>query len=159
MKEFPIEMIKRENAHGINSENIQDYLFQRWPMLLIDKIVDYEPGEWAIGLHAVSRNELFFLGHYPDNPIMPGSMILEGLTQTAEIILSSAGIISSSKGGVLFAGADKLRFYRPVRPGDIIKYYCILEDDRFGVYKISGTGKVNDEICISGAMSFVPIKE
>ena len=153
--ELPQENLNRINPKAVEPQDISDYLLQRWPMLLIDSIIDHEPGKWAIGIHAASRNESFFTGHYPDNPIMPGTMMLEAMSQVATFILTSGGLVGIKHGaGLLFAGVDKLRFFRVVRPGETILFHCALMDDRMGIYKITGNGRVNGEMCISATMSF-----
>ena len=73
----------RENANSLTSEEIGAILPHRYPFALVDRILDYEPGQWAIGRKCVTRNEEFFCGHFPGQPVMPGVLILEALAQTA----------------------------------------------------------------------------
>ena len=72
----------RENANSLTSEDIAAILPHRYPFALVDRILDYEPGQWAIGRKCVTRNEEFFCGHFPGQPVMPGVLILEALAQT-----------------------------------------------------------------------------
>lgn len=98
------------------TEQLMEILPHRYPFLLVDRIIDYAPGERAVGLKNVSINEPFFQGHFPDRPIMPGVLIVEALAQVGGIVLmkmpDAAGRLA------LFAGIDKVRFRRQVVPGD-----------------------------------------
>ena len=75
----------REHANSLTSEDIAAILPHRYPFALVDRILDYEPGQWAIGRKCVTRNEEFFCGHFPGQPVMPGVLILEALAQTGAV--------------------------------------------------------------------------
>lgn len=101
---------------NLDIRDIQKTLPHRYPFLLVDQILELEPGERVQGLKNVTANEPYFQGHFPGNPIMPGVLILEAMAQVGAI-----GVLSmpENKGKLgLFAGADKVRFRKPVRPGD-----------------------------------------
>ncbi len=101
---------------NLDIRDIQKILPHRYPFLLVDQILELEPGERVQGLKNVTANEPYFQGHFPGNPIMPGVLILEAMAQVGAI-----GVLSmpENKGKLgLFAGADKVKFRKPVRPGD-----------------------------------------
>ena len=80
----------RENANTLSSVQIAEILPHRYPFALVDRILDYEPGQWAIGRKCVTRNEEFFNGHFPAQPVMPGVLLLEALAQTGAVAAGTA---------------------------------------------------------------------
>ena len=106
----------------LNSSEIQKILPHRYPFLMVDKIIECEPGIKATGIKCVSANEMQFLGHFPNKPIMPGVLIIEALAQTGAVALLSE---SGNEGKiVLFGGIRSARFKRKVVPGDVITLSC-----------------------------------
>ena len=103
----------------LDIRRIQDLLPHRYPFLLIDRIIEMEPRERIVGIKNVTMNEPFFQGHFPGNPVMPGVLILEAMGQAAAFLFLS----EENMGGrfVYFAGADRVRFRRPVVPGDQLR--------------------------------------
>lgn len=103
----------------LNKNEIKQIIPQREPFLMIDEVEEYVPGESAIAYKHVSEDELYFKGHFPGNPIMPGVLITESLAQTGAIAILS---LETNKGrNALFAGIDKMRFKKQVVPGDVLK--------------------------------------
>jgi 3-hydroxyacyl-[acyl-carrier-protein] dehydratase len=98
------------------ADQILQILPHRYPFLLVDRIIEFVPGERAVGLKNVSVNEPFFQGHFPGRPIMPGVLIVEAMAQVGGVVLTKM----PDAGGrlALFAGIDGVRFRRPVTPGD-----------------------------------------
>ena len=94
----------RENANSLTSEEIAAILPHRYPFALVDRILDYEPGQWAIGRKCVTRNEEFFCGHFPGQPVMPGVLILEALAQTGAVAALS---LPENKGRLALFGGIK----------------------------------------------------
>jgi beta-hydroxyacyl-ACP dehydratase FabZ len=104
----------------LDIRRIQEVLPHRYPFLLIDRIVEVEPRERIVGIKNVTMNEPFFQGHFPGNPVMPGVLILEAMGQAAAVLFLDE--MDALKGRfVYFAGADKVRFRRPVVPGDQLR--------------------------------------
>ena len=118
----------RENANSLTSEDIAAILPHRYPFALVDRILDYEPGQWAIGRKCVTRNEEFFCGHFPSQPVMPGVLILEALAQTGAVAALS---LPENKGKLaLFGGIKNARFRKQVTPGDVLTLHCELVEQR-----------------------------
>ena len=102
----------------LNIKQIEEILPHRHPFLLVDYIEDYEPGEFAVGYKCVTFREDFFKGHFPQEPVMPGVLILEALAQTGAVAILSQ---PENKGKtVYFGGIDKAKFKRKVVPGDVL---------------------------------------
>lgn len=103
-------------------KEIQEIIPHRHPFLLIDKIDELEPGVKAVGYKAVTYDEPFFRGHFPDYPVMPGVLILEALAQVGCVAMLS---VEENKGKIgFFGGIDKAKFKRQVVPGDVLKLEC-----------------------------------
>lgn len=103
----------------LNSNQIQEILPHRYPFLLVDRITDYEPGQFAQGRKCISANEMQFLGHFPQHHVMPGVLIVEAMAQVGAIAILTK---EEFKGKLaLFAGIDKARFKRQVVPGDVLE--------------------------------------
>lgn len=106
----------------LNIEQIKQILPHRYPFLLIDRVIDYEPGVFAKALKCVTANEPFFEGHFPEQAVMPGVLLLEALAQTGAVaLLSEPG---NEARVVLFGGVKNARFKRVVRPGDRLELSC-----------------------------------
>ena len=124
----------------------------RYPMLLVDKIVEMEPGVRAVGVKNVTANEEFFQGHFPGHPIMPGVLLLEAMAQVAGVLI----LVSRNTPGALsyFAGMKELRFKRPVRPGDQFITEVTLLVLRGPLCKVEVVGRVDDEIVVEAEFTF-----
>lgn len=102
-------------------EQIKKILPQRYPFLLIDKVVELEPGKKAVAIKNVSINDGFFVGHFPGNPIMPGTLIIEAMAQTSIVLYYSAYKEDLKKRPDYYLGSVKARFKNPVVPGDQLR--------------------------------------
>lgn len=129
-----------------------EHLPHRYPMLLVDRILEFEPRKKCRGLKNVSMNEAFFQGHYPGRPIMPGVLMIEAMAQTAAVILLSdeefAGMTP------IIGGIDNVRFRRQVIPGDQLIMDIELLKLRGTIGKISGKASVEGEVAAEMEMTF-----
>ena len=134
-------------------EEIQSLLPHRYPFALLDRIIDYIPGKKAVGLKNVTINEPFFPGHIPGRPIMPGVLIVESMAQVGGVVLTQ---LPGMKGKFFaFGGIDKVRFRRPVVPGDqLIMTVQLLSFKMNRIAKMQGKGLVDDQLVVEGEMLF-----
>lgn len=135
-------------------EEIKEYLPQRYPFLMVDRVVSMELGKSIVAYKNVSVNEPFFNGHFPDYPIMPGVMIIEALAQAAGV-LGFKSQEKKPKDGYLyyFVGADKVRLKRPVVPGDQLQLEASIVTNKRGIYKFACRASVNGEtVCEADIM-------
>ena len=137
---------------ALNSNQIERILPHRFPMLLVDRITDMEPGVWARGVKCVSANEMFFCGHFPGKHIMPGVLILEALAQ-----VGAAAILSEPENAgklVVFGGVKSARFRGQVMPGDVLELSCQLTGRRGSVGFGRAEARVDGKVVASGELSF-----
>ncbi|MBI5897831.1 MAG: 3-hydroxyacyl-ACP dehydratase FabZ [Rhodocyclales bacterium] len=126
---------------------ILDYLPHRYPILLVDRVLDVVPGERITGLKNVSVNEPYFPGHYPHHPVMPGVLIVEAMAQTAAILaFKTMGSKPDDKSVYYFVGIDNARFKRPVGPGDQLLIEVRLVANKRGIWKFSAVARVADQV-------------
>lgn len=133
-------------------EDIQKLLPHRYPFLLVDRIIDFVPNKSATGIKNVTFNEPFFQGHFPERPIMPGVLIVEAMAQVGGIVLRHLPGMENQLS--LFAGIDKVRFRRPVVPGDrlTITTELLVSRKRFG--KMHGRAEVDGQLACEGELMF-----
>ena len=141
----------------LDIQQIQEILPHRPPFLLLDKIVDYEPGVWAKGVKCVTVNEPFFTGHFPGRPVMPGVLILEARAQVGGVALLS---LPENRGKIaLFGGVKHARFKRKVIPGDVLEMECELKQRRGPVGIGTCRATVNGEEACTAELSFAVVDE
>lgn len=134
-------------------QEIQNLLPHRYPFALVDRIIDYVPGQKAVGIKNVTMNEPFFQGHIPNMPLMPGVLIVESMAQVGGIILV---LLPGMLGKFFaFAGIDKVRFRRRVVPGDqLIMTVELLSFKMNRIAKMQGEGYVDGQLVVQGEMIF-----
>lgn len=125
----------------------------RYPFLLVDKIVDFIPGERAVGIKNVTMNEPQFQGHFPGAPVMPGVLIVEAMAQTAGcMVVHTLGKEAEGK-LVYFMTIDEARFRKPVVPGDVMRIHVEKLQNRRNVWKFRGEARVGDDLCAEAVYS------
>lgn len=129
----------------IEANEIMTLLPHRYPFLLVDRVVDYQEGEWLKAIKNVSVNEPCFTGHFPEQPIFPGVLILEALAQSMGILAFKTLELSDNE-LFYFAGIDEARFKRPVVPGDQMELYVEVIRERRGITAFTGVASVNGEV-------------
>lgn len=141
-----------------NIQEIHQLLPHRYPFALVDRIIDYVPGEKAVGIKNVTFNEPFFPGHIPNFPLMPGVLMVEAMAQVGGIILVQ---LPGMEGKFFaFAGIDKVRFRRPVTPGDRLTMTVeLLSLKQNRIAKMQGRGEVDGELVVKGEMLFSLIEK
>lgn len=130
----------------LDIKEIVRLLPHRYPFLLVDRILEGEKGKSMIGLKNVSMNEPFFQGHFPSDPIMPGVLILEGMAQVGGILAFYTLQDMIGEKLIYFAGIDKVRFRRPVVPGDQLIFEMLVLKHKGKIWKMAGTAKVDNKI-------------
>ena len=137
----------------LNSNQIAEILPHRYPFSLVDRITEGEAGKWAKGIKCVSVNEQFFCGHFPQEHVMPGVLILEALAQVGAVILLSE---PENRGKIaLFGGVKNARFKRKVIPGDVLELECTVTSRRGPMGIGSCTAKVGGEMACTAELIFV----
>ncbi|GAB6182857.1 3-hydroxyacyl-ACP dehydratase FabZ [Thermodesulfovibrio hydrogeniphilus] len=127
----------------IDIKEIMSILPHRYPFLLVDRVIEFVPNEKVIGIKNVTINEPFFQGHFPNNPVMPGVLIVEAMAQVAGILAFKSGVQGS---GVLFMSIEKVKFRKPIVPGDQIVFEVNVLHIRGNVWKFAGFAKVDGKI-------------
>lgn len=151
-------MSEAEAPQKLDSADIKrvlELLPHRYPMLMIDRIIEMKNDESAIGIKNVTNNEPFFQGHFPGNPVMPGVLIVEAMAQTAgALVINNLGT-SGTNQLVYFMTVDRAKFRKPVMPGDVLELHMTKLQSRGAVWKYHGEGRVNGQLvaeCDLGAM-------
>ncbi len=133
-------------------EDIMKVLPHRYPFLLVDRILEFEENKRIVGLKNVTINEPFFQGHFPGHPIMPGVLIIEAMAQVGGMLLLGTFEDAESK-VVYFMSLDNVKWRRPVKPGDQLRFELELTQVRGRVCKMRGEAKVDGELVAEADMA------
>lgn len=131
---------------NIDIVEILKLLPHRYPFVMVDRILSLDMGKKIVGLKNVSINEPFFQGHFPERPIMPGVLILEGMAQVGGIMAYYANSDAIGKKLLFFAGIDKARFRRPVTPGDQLIFTLELVKQKKSIMIMSAKAEVDEQV-------------
>lgn len=133
----------------LDINQIKEYLPHRYPMLLVDRVLDWEADKKIVAIKNVTANEAIFNGHFPHRPVMPGVLLIEALAQTAALLtFLSVGKKLDENSIVYFAGIDNARFKRPIEPGDQFRMEAELIRNARAVWKYKVAGYVDDVLAV-----------
>ncbi len=136
----------------LDTREIMEILPHRYPILLVDKILEMEVGKRIVGVKNVSANEPVFQGHFPGFPLMPGVYILEAMAQVGGILMIKSLDLEIGKYAIVFAGIDDARFKRPVYPGDQLLLELEVMSLKKSLSKMKGTARVNSEVVATAVL-------
>jgi 3-hydroxyacyl-[acyl-carrier-protein] dehydratase len=140
-------------VNALDIKQILEHLPHRYPFLLVDRVLECEPGKHVVALKNVTINEPFFPGHFPHHPVMPGVMIIEAMAQAAAILaFRTLGAVPGDQHVVYFVGIDEARFKSPVLPGDQLMLYARIERHLRGIWKFAAEAKVGDTLAAEAKM-------
>ena len=141
---------KLSHMRTMDIHQILERLPHRYPFLLIDKVLDCEPGMSLVAVKNVTINEAFFQGHFPPRPVMPGVLILESMAQATGLLAYITLEEPPDEDSTYYlVGIDKARFKRPVEPGDQLVIDVRLMRELRGIWRFTGTARVNDQLVAS----------
>ncbi len=131
---------------SIDIQEILRLIPHRYPFLFVDRAENYIANQSIVGIKCVSMNEPFFLGHFPDNPVMPGVLIIEAMGQTGGVLMSKSLNADVTNKTIFFAAVDDCRFRSPVRPGDVLRMHVDVTKHRGDIFKFKGRAFVGERI-------------
>ncbi len=137
--------------------DILKILPHRYPMLLVDRILEIDEGKRIVGVKNVTANEQFFQGHFPGAPVMPGVLIVEAMAQCSAVLVLR-GIPDRDQKLFLFGGVDKARFRKPVVPGDVLRMECEVLQRRSNTIKVRGVATVDGSVVAEAEMLSIMVE-
>ncbi|XP_050241809.1 uncharacterized protein LOC126690618 [Quercus robur] len=150
-QDLPIEKKYPAFPTVMDINQIREILPHRFPFLLVDRVIEYNPGVSAVAIKNVTINDNFFPGHFPERPIMPGVLMVEALAQVGGLVMLQPEV-GGSRENFFFAGIDKVRFRKPVIAGDtlVMRMTLVKLQKRFGIAKMEGKAYVGGEVVCEG---------
>lgn len=138
---------------SLNINQIKEYLPHRYPMLLVDRVIDWESGKSITAIKNVTINEEFFNGHFPHKPVMPGVLMIEALAQAAALLsFLTMGVKPDDSSVVYFVGIDGARFKRPVEPGDQLMMQVHILRTARGIWKYKASASVDGQLAVEAEL-------
>jgi 3-hydroxyacyl-[acyl-carrier-protein] dehydratase len=138
---------------SLDINQIKEYLPHRYPLLLVDRVLDWESGKRITAIKNVTINEEFFNGHFPHKPVMPGVLTIEALAQTAALLaFMSIGQKPDDNAVVYFVGIDGARFKRPVEPGDQLRMEVEILRQSRGIWKFQARATVDEQLVVEAEL-------
>ncbi len=138
---------------SLDINQIKEYLPHRYPLLLVDRVLDWESGKTITAIKNVTINEEFFNGHFPHKPVMPGVLTIEALAQTAALLaFLTIGQKPDDNAVVYFVGIDGARFKRPVEPGDQLRMEVEILRQSRGIWKFQARATVDDQLVVEAEL-------
>ena len=139
--------------NSLDINQIKQYLPHRYPLLLVDRVLNWESGKTIDAIKNVTINEEFFNGHFPNKPVMPGVMTIEALAQTSALLaFLTMGQKPDENAVVYFLGIDKARFKRPVEPGDQLRMHVEIVRHSRGIWKFQARATVDDQLTVEAEL-------
>jgi len=143
---------KKTEGYLLDVNAIKKIMPHRYPFLLVDRIVDLIPGKKVVGIKNVTVNEPFFMGHFPESPVMPGVLLIEAMAQVGGILMLDAETKTDDK-LIFFMGIDKAKFRKPVEPGDQVRFELEIIKRRSTMFKMAGKGYVTGDLVVEAELS------
>ena len=139
--------------NSLDINQIKQYLPHRYPLLLVDRVLNWESGKTIDAIKNVTINEEFFNGHFPNKPVMPGVMTIEALAQTSALLaFLTMGQKPDENAVVYFLGIGKARFKRPVEPGDQLRMHVEIVRHSRGIWKFQARATVDDQLAVEAEL-------
>ncbi len=147
-------------SNDIEISEILELIPHRHPFLLVDKVINYKEGESCVGIKNLTYNENFFQGHFPDNPVMPGVLIIEAMAQSASILVSKQ-LQKKARGSldVLFTNIANARFKKVVKPGDRLEMFVKIIKNKLNIWFFEGVASVDGSIAAEAEFSAMLVRK